>query len=292
MTSISVPSSRPLEGPKTDALIRVVAAAAEIGTQPLIVGAFARDVWFWHLHGIETVRATADIDISVQLPDWDSFDRFGRVLLERGLTQPIARHPEKFVVPTTGQKVDLLPFGDLSEDGQKIVWPTDQSSLSILGFDESFNSAPYVTTPGVADGTLRIATLPAIMLLKCVAMYERLDDRKKKDGADIGFTLSRYVEAGNGARLAEGPDADIMEQVRGDLEAAGSMLLGRDMGRIAERATHARVAASLRAEVTSSSQCPLAQEIARNVADGRFGRARELLRALIVGLETTGGHHA
>ena len=31
----------------------------------MLVGAFARDVWFWHLNGIETGRATEDIDISM-----------------------------------------------------------------------------------------------------------------------------------------------------------------------------------------------------------------------------------
>ena len=54
MTAICVPSSRPLEARKADALAKVVTATRGWSSQPMLVGAFARDVWFWHLNGIET----------------------------------------------------------------------------------------------------------------------------------------------------------------------------------------------------------------------------------------------
>jgi predicted nucleotidyltransferase len=65
MTVISVPSSRPLEPRKAAALNKVILAARDCESQPMLVGAFARDVWFWHVNGIETERATEDIDISI-----------------------------------------------------------------------------------------------------------------------------------------------------------------------------------------------------------------------------------
>jgi predicted nucleotidyltransferase len=120
-------------------------------------------------------------------------------------------------------------------------------------------------------------------------MYERLEDRRRKDSADIGFILDHYIDAGNGPRLAEGADSDIMDRVQGDLQAAASMLLGRDMGRMAARATYDRITASLRMEVTSSSRCPLAHEIARGVGRGSFDRARVLLGSMLAGIEDGGG---
>ena len=65
MTNICVPSSRPLENRKADVLRKVGRALGDSEAQPMLVGAFARDVWFWHLNGIETGRATEDIDISM-----------------------------------------------------------------------------------------------------------------------------------------------------------------------------------------------------------------------------------
>lgn len=287
MTVISAPSSRPLEGRKADALAKVAAATREWPSQPMLVGAFARDVWFWHLHGIETERATEDVDISMEFPDWKGFDAFADVLLASGFVQPIDGHPEKFIDPGTKQKLDLLPFGALSKDGRSIVWPADQSRWSILGFEESYQGATRLNvTPELA---VRIATLPAMVILKAVAFYERLQDRRRKDGGDIGFTLAHYLDVGNKVRLLNGADADIMDQVGGDIQLAGAVLLGRDMGRLARPITHDHIADKLRMETGSSTSCPLAQEIRSKLARGDFRRARALLRSVLSGMESGQG---
>ena len=284
MTAISVPSSRPLEGRKADALAKVSSATRGWPSQPMLVGAVARDVWFWHLNGIETERATEDLDISMEFPDWKGFHAFVKVLLGLGFAQPVPDHPEKFIDPDTRQKIDLLPFGDLSEDGRSIVWPTDQSRWSILGFEESYQNAALLNVaPKLA---VRIATLPAMVILKAVAFYERLEARKRKDGSDIGFTLARYLDVGNRARLASGADADVMDLVGGDIQRAGAVLLGRDMGRLAKPPTRELVVAKLRLETGSSSNCPLAKEIQRKVTQGDFARARILLGGILAGMET------
>lgn len=282
MTAISVPSSRPLELRKADVLAKITLAAQGSRAQPMLVGAFARDVWFWHLHGIETGRATEDVDISMEFPDWQGFQRFSEILCTLGFTQPILGHPEKFIDPGTGQKLDLLPFGALSEDGRAIVWPADRSRWSILGFDESYRTAAFMNvTPELA---IRVATLPAMVLLKAVAFYERLEDRKRKDGADIGFTLDHYLQVGNKARLLDGADADIMDQVGGDIQLAGAVLLGRDVARMAQAAARDHIVEKLKLEVGSGTRCPLAREIARQITHGDFGRARHLLGGVMAGL--------
>ncbi len=250
----------------------------------MLVGAFARDVWFWHLYGIETERATEDLDISMEFPDWKGFDAFAEVLRAEGFVQPIAGHPEKFIDPGTKQKLDLLPFGALSKDGRSIIWPVDQSCWSILGFEESYHGAALLHV--TSELALRIATLPAMVILKAVAFYERLEDRRRKDGGDISFTLAHYLDVGNKARLLDGTDADIMDQAGGDIQLAGAVLLGRDMGRLAHPVTHDHIAGKLRLETGSSTSCPLAQEIRSRLTRGDFRRARELLRGILSGLES------
>ena len=262
-----------------------MAEAARGGhSQPLLVGAFARDVWFWHVHGIETARATEDIDITMEFPDWDGFTRFGGVLLDLGFTQPVPGHPEKLLDPQTGQKLDLLPFGRLSTDGRSIIWPADQTRWSIVGFEESFRSAASLSVGAEAAVHIRIATLPAMVLLKMVAFYERPLDRRRKDGSDIGFTLDNYLGAGNAGRLEDGRDVAIMDEVGGDLQRASASLLGRDMGRLAGEATRGQIMDHMRQEVESPSRCPLTRELSHGIARGDFRRARVLMRDLLAGI--------
>ena len=285
MTAISIPSSRPLEDRKADVLRKVSRALGDPEAQPMLVGAFARDVWFWHLNGIETGRATEDIDISMAFPGWPDFRAFAETLKSVGFEQPDPECPEKLVDSATGQKIDLIPFGGVSEDGRTITWHGNQAKWGILGFEDSYRSAAIFPLGGDGSVQCRVATLPAIVTLKIMSFYERLEERKRKDGADIGFTLAHYVGVGdNRYRLAHGPDADIMDKVDGDLQRAGAALLGRDMAAFAGKETRAEVAARLAAEIGSHSKCPLTQELTRQTK-GDFQRARSLLRDLRAGYE-------
>jgi len=286
MKNISVPSSRPLEPRKAAALTKIVSATREWPSQPMLVGAFARDVWFWHAHGIETERATEDIDISMEFPDWRGFNRFSKILHEIGFSQPVPNHPEKLLDAQSGQKIDILPFGALAVDGHAIIWPTDQSRWSILGFEETYRHAALLKLPLSSSPGIRIATLPAMVLLKMVAFYERLQDRKRKDGADIAFILAHYLEAGNKDRLMRAPEANIMDQVEGDLQRAAALLIGKDMGRLAGLDARAEIVAHLKQEIGSASRCPLARELVRRLSDGNFGRARQVLGDLLTGIQT------
>jgi predicted nucleotidyltransferase len=286
MTNIYVPSSRPLENRKADVLCKVCRALGDSEAQPMLVGAFARDVWFWHLNGIETGRATEDIDISMAFQGWDAFQSFAESLKAIGFMQPEPESPEKLVDSETGQKLDMIPFGGVSADGRSITWHGNQARFSILGFEESYNSAVMLPLDAQEDSRLRLVTLPALMTLKMMSFYERLEERKRKDGDDIGFTMKHYVHVGdNRTRLAQGSDADIMGNVEGDLFRASSFLIGRDMARLAGPTTQTEILSRLRSEISSHSSCPLAQELTR-VTRGNFQRARDLLRDLLNGYET------
>jgi hypothetical protein len=70
------------------------------------------------------------------------------------------------------------------------------------------------------------------------------------------------------------------------IQRAGAVLLGRDMRRMARHATYTHLVGKLRLETSSSSSCPLAQEIRNKVTHGDFLRARLLLKALLAGMES------
>ena len=62
----------PLELAKADTLHRLYSV---VGSMPVVLlGAFARDLLFYHVHGIEVPRATMDIDTCVQMASWEDYD--------------------------------------------------------------------------------------------------------------------------------------------------------------------------------------------------------------------------
>ena len=285
MNAIFVPSSRPIEPAKAKVLDRVNDALRGWADPPMLVGAFARDLWFWHVHGIETERATEDIDISMALSNWSGFNQATATLVRAGFSQPVPGHPEKLRDTVSGQKIDILPFGAISTDGKSIIWPSDQSRWSIVGFDDCYRSAAILDPEHIPDNRLRVVTLPGLVVLKLVSFYERPSDRRRKDGADIAFTLAHYLHCGIKERLMKDAYTTILDKVGGDIMRASATLLGRDIATITSPGTRQEIMDRLHREVHSGSQCPLAREVSNRVMRGSFSAARTLLGDLLNGVQ-------
>jgi len=70
--------------PATVELIAAVTRRARaLSLDFVVVGAFARDVWLLHSHGIPPTRNTQDVDFAVLVGDWDEYERFRSALLAR-----------------------------------------------------------------------------------------------------------------------------------------------------------------------------------------------------------------
>lgn len=270
---------KPLNPAKVETLQRLYTATETIPV--VLLGAFARDLLFYHLHGVEVPRATKDIDTSVQMSSWENFDAVCRKLLELGFRNKSPLHPEKFT-DTNGQEVDMLPFGSLSEDGKTITWPADNSPWTISGIQEAYDHALLFRQ---AAFEFRIIPPAAMIYLKIFSTCDRPRDRKKKDSADINFVLNNYLTAtGKGRLKSSGSDGDIMEKVKGDLERAAAWLAGRDMAGIVSAQTAVDLLGLLRKETEGTSLCPIAHELA-NYHEGKFARSREILKSLQGGFE-------
>jgi predicted nucleotidyltransferase len=270
---------KPLNPDKVETLQRLYTATETIPV--VLLGAFARDLLFYHLHGVEVPRATKDIDTSVQMSSWENFNAICRKLLELGFHNKKPNHPEKFT-DTNGQEVDMLPFGSLSEDGKTITWPADNSPWTISGIQEAYDHALLFRQ---AAFEFRIIPPAAMIYLKIFSTCDRPRDRKKKDSADINFVLNNYLTAtGKGRLKSSGSDGDIMEKVKGDLERAAAWLAGRDMAGIVSAQTAVDLLGLLRKETEGTSLCPIAHELA-NYHEGKFARSREILKSLRDGFE-------
>jgi predicted nucleotidyltransferase len=266
-------------------LARVAALAAERDLPILLVGAFARDLLFWHMHGIEPGRGTVDIDITIQMTDWNAYRSFGQILLDAGFENREQEHREKFVDTETGREMDLLPFGTISPDGQSIVWPEDNSSWSVVGIAEALaHSLCLSVAAGTASYRVPFVSVPGLVLLKMVAVADRPEKRFKRDGTDIGFVIGNYLAIGNRDRLRTPPHDDIMGRVRNDLDLATAQLLGRDIASVASASTRERLRDILAREIDSRSRCFLTRGLQGSHLGGNFTRARAAVTALAEGV--------
>ena len=117
------------------ALIRDLQAAAS-AEQWLLVGAMARDLWLFYAHGIETGRATTDVDFAVALTDWSAFEALRERLLASGRFR--AERTLHRLQHASGRRLDLVPFGRVADAHGVIAWPPDGAvRMSVAGYDEA-----------------------------------------------------------------------------------------------------------------------------------------------------------
>jgi predicted nucleotidyltransferase len=273
--------SNPLDPAKAETLQRLCAVMD--GRPMVLLGAFARDLIFYHFHGIASFQATKDIDISVGVASWPEYQHVCDALKKLDFRNADPAHPEKFT-DLNGQEVDLLPFGSLSENGVTIHWPVDGSLWTISGIQEACADA-WCFHFGAHE--LRVAPPCALIYLKLFAAHDRPEARQKKDTLDIYFLLTHYLTAAGAGRLLTGAsDDDVMAKTDGNLAHAAARLAGRDMGHVLSAASADALRPILRMETEGQSRCPVAHSMARYFG-GEFQKARALLRALRDGFEET-----
>ncbi|MEI8122441.1 MAG: hypothetical protein WCI20_10340 [bacterium] len=77
----------PVDEKRALTLSKLATVAESQGLNVLLLGAFARDLLFWHMRNIECRRATMDVDIVVQLKDWTAYHKYRRALVDLGFKE-------------------------------------------------------------------------------------------------------------------------------------------------------------------------------------------------------------
>jgi predicted nucleotidyltransferase len=287
MTNSCANLRHPIDVPTASLLARLTATAREQGIDLLLVGAFAREVLFYHVHGIETGIRTMDTDISVNVADWPAFHRL-RLALECAGFQ-IAEDPvEKIRDTASGKEVDLIPFGPIAGAAARLEWPNHGPLWNVLGFEEAFANAIFLPlqVTGIESLSIPMVNLASLVMLKIVSFYDRPKERVR-DVRDIGFVISHYLDAGNRERLLE--QSVLVTRAARNADEAAAVLIGQDMRSVASAATKRYLVERLHHEIISSSDCPLASTLAKTSCQGKFHTARALLQSMIEGLENSRG---
>jgi predicted nucleotidyltransferase len=284
MTPTSVTLQHPLDEQTASLLLRLAVTAKKQGIDMLLVGAFAREVLFYHVHGIETSISTMDTDISVHVADWASFHRLRTALALENfeIKKDIV---EKIVDKASGKEVDLIPFGPVAGADALLKWPNDGPTWNVMGFDEALGAAIAISLQ-TAEGeavSVPMVTISSLVMLKIMSFYDRPKERVR-DVRDIGFVIRHYFDAGNRERFLLQPA--LVARAAQKPDEAAAVLLGQDIGCVACEATKKFLVDKLQYEITSKSACPLAHTLTNQFCKGSFSVARSLLQSLLEGIKT------
>jgi predicted nucleotidyltransferase len=257
-------------------IAEVQAAAAAPGVDPLIVGAFARDLHLVYAHNIPVLRQTEDVDLALAVRDWAAFEQLRTRLIATG------NFAESKAVQRLRHRhlpVDLVPFGTVESTDRKIAWPPKgEVVMDVFGFREAQQAALVVMLPGGVQA--RVVSLPALALLKLVCWQDRHLTSPKKDAADLQLIITNYLQAGNENRLWD-EFLQWTQEDEFDYETAGARMLGRDIATLLDAGGRERIADLLLAQSNEEDAAPLSLEM--NRADPE--KARRLLAAILMGLK-------
>ncbi len=263
----------------------VLSSAAAEHIPIALIGAFARDVFLVGIHNISPTRKTMDVDWAVKVKDWAHYKRLrDNLILEKNFKEaPEKNHPER-LVDSSGNCVDILPFGGVEDVSKSsITWPEDDSQMSMLGFEEAFQSAVELT---VSDGTSTLAVpvvgLTGIVLLKIIAWTDRESNlhARRKHVKDIHTIISHYTRISSD-RLKTGADSDLAEMYP-DAILTGARLLGRDLRRLCHKETEMALDKLFKRQSASKGECLFNQDF-RDHCQGSYTKAKALVQALYMG---------
>lgn len=198
-----------------------------------VVGATARDILMYHLHGFPLNRASPDLDFAMAIESWPAFEALRAALLQEPTLRPDAKILHRLhYSPAIGDgfPVDLVPFGGVEISPAQVAWPPDMAIvMNVAGYAEALDSAVTVC---IADHCeVPVASIPGLVMTKLIAWLDR-GRANPKDAVDFRFLLENYAAAGNVDRLY-GEELPLLAACDYEFERAGPRLLGLDVASIA-----------------------------------------------------------
>lgn len=120
MNNISINISGKIDPEKIKVLSSIKGVADVLGIPFFVVGAFAREIIFDYIHQVPSPRITEDIDIGVEVANWEEFQRLRTTLLDRKILTE-TKTPHRFVATESSIIVDILPYGGIRANQKRSV---------------------------------------------------------------------------------------------------------------------------------------------------------------------------
>ncbi|MBA4259766.1 MAG: hypothetical protein C0446_11430 [Chitinophaga sp.] len=164
-------------------------ALVNTGIDYFLIGAQARD--HWYQKGGKTSRETRDVDFAVLVGSQEEYNQVRHYLQEHKSYQ--GTKDNFFVMITPGGiQVDILPFGEIEIDDAVVMTGEGLNRIKVNGFMEVYKTGTHSIE--LSEGRIfKVATLPAIILLKFVA-YDDRPEKRMKDAGDIANIIDNFFE--------------------------------------------------------------------------------------------------
>lgn len=203
-----------------DVYVIIDKVCREFGIEYYLIGAQARD---FHLleNGIAPSRGTQDIDFAVMVPEIRHYNELKDLLIKYNFRK--VNEPFRLIYDKTNAVIDLLPFGEIEEQGT-VTFTERQIELSVIGMKEVSKHTLLVE---MDDLTIRVSPLEGIVLLKLISFSNKPD--RTKDLDDISQILKNYFDINVDRFYSE--HLDISDDLENDdyIQLAGARLMGRDI---------------------------------------------------------------
>ncbi|GAA3937865.1 nucleotidyl transferase AbiEii/AbiGii toxin family protein [Chitinophaga oryziterrae] len=192
-----------------------------------LIGAIARDVWFSRAN--KAFRKSKDVDFAILVGSHEEYDAL-RAYLKKYKDFQDTKDNSFVMLTPTGIQIDILPFGGIEIDSDVKLDGVGFTSIRVNGFSE-------VHKAGTADVTMqtghafKVATLPAIVLLKLIAFDDR-PEKRHKDPGDISNIIAHYFEMQSDLIYNEHNDLFITGQLDKSLEQIAGIVIGREIKKI------------------------------------------------------------
>ena len=230
---LSTRADRPVDPFLLAVMREVHTVTTSLGVDYFVAGAMARDLLLTNVFGIDSGRATRDVDFAVAVESWEQFGDIKNLLIAGGSFEAAPKAAQRLYYKpnskSSGTPLDLIPFRGVEQSRNTIAWPPEMAvMMNVVGYEESLNSAVVVEVePGFS---VRVVSLPGLAVLKLFSWADR-GGSTQKDALDLVTLFRRYADAGNQDRLY-GEEADLFESVGFDQHLASSKLLAKDARRL------------------------------------------------------------
>ena len=190
-----------------------------------LLGAIARDTWY--AKGQIESRATRDVDFAIYVSGEEHYEQVISELVDNHGFSEINNVPYRLQTPFT-YTIDLIPFGEISIDEAVIPDENWDRPIFINGFEEIFRNAT-IQVKDEGDGLeFKVATLPAILLLKLIA-YDDRPEHRTQDPKDIAQIIENYFEVEKEMIWEE--HHDLFDNTS-ELDEIGARVIGREISKI------------------------------------------------------------
>ncbi len=226
------------------------------GISFFVIGATARDI-IMELHDEQSGRLTYDLDIAITINDWSQWDTVEKEIVSLPNFKKNIAQQQRFIYKDTFA-LDIVPFGEIMKQGNKIFWPPDESfAMSVLGFDAVEDASLKINVDQEIE--IKIASLCGIFILKVFAWKDR-HQKDNKDADDIGFILANYLETHREASLEH---YDIVYPEDHTVLTGGGSMLGIHVAEILHDYPDVKIAVMkiLHSELDKSEESTLINQI-------------------------------